>query len=111
MGNLPPARVTVSRPFWRTGIDYAGPILIRASRSREQRCSKGYIASFVCLATKAVHLEVVLDSTTEIFLAALKRFVARRGLCAEIHSDCGTAFVGADRELRSLLHTPKATNN
>ncbi|XP_043264088.1 uncharacterized protein LOC122404224 [Colletes gigas] len=37
--------------------------------------------------------------TTETFIAALKRFVARRELCRNIYSDNGTNFVGADNEL------------
>ena len=73
MGVLPSPRVTPGRPFLRVGVDYAGPILIRSSRGRGQQARKGYIALFVCLATKAVHLEVVSDGTTEAFLAALKR--------------------------------------
>ncbi|XP_076620344.1 uncharacterized protein LOC143341342 [Colletes latitarsis] len=40
--------------------------------------------------------------TTETFIAALKRFVARRGLCRNIYSDNGTNFVGADNELSKL---------
>ncbi|KMQ90717.1 hypothetical protein RF55_9495 [Lasius niger] len=51
----------------------------------------------------AVHLDVVSDYTTEAFLAAFRRFVSRRGLCEEVYSDCGTNFVGADRELRELF--------
>jgi hypothetical protein len=54
------------------------------------------------MVTKAVHLEVVTDLTTDGFLAALTRFVSRRGLCADIYSDCGTNFVGADATLRRL---------
>jgi len=33
------------------------------------------------------------------FLAALRRFIARRGKCAAIYSDNGTNFVGAARKL------------
>ena len=54
------------------------------------------------MATKAVHLEVVSDLSTPAFLAALDRFVARRGLCSDIHSDCGTNFVGFNRYLMGI---------
>ncbi|GFX00888.1 integrase catalytic domain-containing protein [Trichonephila clavipes] len=52
---------------------------------------------------KAIHLELVSDLTTEAFLTALKRFVARRGWPIEIHSDNGRNFVGANNELRKIL--------
>ncbi|GFX28646.1 integrase catalytic domain-containing protein [Trichonephila clavipes] len=52
-------------------------------------------------ASKAVHLEIVSDLTTDAFLATLKRFVARRGKCATI-SDNTKNFVGANRELKRL---------
>ncbi|XP_011859360.1 PREDICTED: uncharacterized protein LOC105556857 [Vollenhovia emeryi] len=103
MGSLPPARIIPARPFLRTGIDYAGPIQIRTSKGRGHRAHKAFIAVFICLVSKAVHLEVVSDYTTEAFLAALRRFTSRRGLCSDIYSDCGTNFVGADRALRELL--------
>ncbi|XP_033222856.1 uncharacterized protein LOC117176709 [Belonocnema kinseyi] len=41
----------------------------------------------------------VIDYTTEAFLAALKRFVSCRGILHTIHSDRGTNFQGASREL------------
>lgn len=84
-------------------MDYAGPIQIRTSKGRGHRAYKGFIAVFVCFSTKAVHLELVSDYTTEAFLAAFRRFTARRGLCTDVYSDCGTNFVGADRELRKLF--------
>ncbi|XP_055633840.1 uncharacterized protein LOC129774169 [Toxorhynchites rutilus septentrionalis] len=59
--------------------------------------------------TKAVHLELVGDLSTVAFLAALRRFVSRRGLPAEIHSDNGLNFQGASnhlRELYDLLYDP-----
>ncbi|GFV17627.1 integrase catalytic domain-containing protein [Trichonephila clavipes] len=52
---------------------------------------------------KAIHLEIVSDITTEAFLAALKRFVARRGQPIEIRSDNGRNFVGANNDLRKIL--------
>ncbi|GFV12173.1 uncharacterized protein TNCV_1536701 [Trichonephila clavipes] len=79
MGDLPESRVCPSSVFQRTGIDFAGPFLIRSSKGRGSRNTECYICVFVCLATKAVHLEVVSDLTSKAFIACLKRFVARRG--------------------------------
>lgn len=103
-GDLPASRVTAyQRPFTITGIDYAGPIMIKESKRRGRvPISKAYIALFVCFNTKALHLELVTDLTTECFMAALRRFTARRGICARIFSDNRTNFVGAARELKEI---------
>ena len=92
MGQLPSSRVCQpNRPFTYTGVDYAGPILVRATTGRGRiRTEKGYIAVFVGFSTKAVHLEAVTDLTASAFLAAFERFASRRGLPQEIYSDCGT---------------------
>jgi len=63
---------------------------------------KAYICVFVSFSVKAVHLELVIDLTSEAFIACLKRFIARRGLPSLIWSDNGTNFVGATRELKEL---------
>lgn len=101
MGNLPKERVTPARPFENTGVDFCGPIQIHY-KLRGKRPTKAYIAVFVCFAVKAVHLEVVSDLTTDAFLAALKRFIGRRGLPAKIFSDNATNFVGANNRLSEL---------
>ena len=85
MGQLPEPRVSPAPPFQHTGIDYAGPIQVRLSKGRGNKSYKGYVAVFVCLSTKAVHLEVVSDMSAESFMAALRRFTARRGPCAHIY--------------------------
>jgi len=104
MGNLPEARVNPSPPFSHTGVDYAGPFGIIPFVGRGQRTRIHYVALFVCLATKAIHImEVVEDYTTAGFLAAFRRFVSRRGLPAHMYSDNGTNFHGADHELRASL--------
>lgn len=58
---------------------------------------------FVCLSTRAIHLEVVTDYSASAFLAAFHRFAARRGLPSRMCSDQGTTFVGASSELRAQL--------
>uniref|UniRef100_A0A0A9YD88 Pro-Pol polyprotein n=2 Tax=Lygus hesperus TaxID=30085 RepID=A0A0A9YD88_LYGHE len=103
MGILPEPRVEPTRPFYRCGVDYAGPIYIRSSSLRKNSPHvKAYIALFVCLCTKAIHVELVEDLTTSSFLACLKRFMSRRGKPLEIHSDNGTTFVGSKRELEDM---------
>ncbi|XP_063923055.1 uncharacterized protein LOC135137361 [Zophobas morio] len=76
MGDLPKARVNPSGfPFESAGVNYAGPIRLKeGKRGGKVRETKAYIAVFVCLSTKAVHLELVTDLTTETFLAAFRRF-------------------------------------
>ncbi|KAJ0169592.1 hypothetical protein K1T71_010808 [Dendrolimus kikuchii] len=104
MGDLPPSRVQPSRCFQNIGIDFAGPFYVKESRRRNARINKAYICVIVCLAVKAIHIEVVSDLSTPAFIAALDRFVSRRGLCNQIVSDCGTNFVGAQRYLSEVNH-------
>ncbi|XP_029173549.1 uncharacterized protein LOC114942375 [Nylanderia fulva] len=103
MGDLPRARVTPSRLFQHTGVDLAGPVWLRTTRGRGHKAYKGFLVVFVCFSSRAVHLEAVSDYTAEAFLAAFRRFVSRRGLCTVVYSDCGTNFVGADRQLKALF--------
>ena len=70
--------------------------------TRKPVIMKSYICIFVSLTVKAVHLEAVSDLTSEAFIAALRRFVARRGSPTLIWSDNGTNFVGANRELKEM---------
>ena len=102
MGQLPAPRVTQSPVFHHSGVDYAGPFLLKQGNPRRPTVTKGYLAIFVCLATKILHLEVVSSLSTGAFNAALKRFVSRKGLPAHIYSDHGSNFVGARNELKCL---------
>ena len=59
----------------------------------------------MCVAVKALHLELVTDLTKEAFIAALHRFMSRRGKPQTISSDNATTFVGASNELYSLTYS------
>ncbi|XP_058816162.1 uncharacterized protein LOC131679450 [Topomyia yanbarensis] len=100
MAPLPSVRATPARAFAYSGMDYCGPFLVRPLVGRGASV-KIYVALFVCLVVKAVHLEVVADLTSVACINAVKRFVARRGQVFELHCDNATAFVGADRELKA----------
>ncbi|XP_073946806.1 uncharacterized protein [Choristoneura fumiferana] len=102
MGNLPPSRVREARPFIRVGIDFAGPFSIRTSNQRKSKVVKAYLCVFVCLAVKAVHLEVTSDLTTNAFMASFDRFVSRRGMVSDVYTDCGKNFQGARRHLNEV---------
>ena len=102
LGQLPVERVTAGSVFTRVGVNYAGPFQIKYGYVKKPTILKAYICLFVCLAVKAVHLELVSDLTTEAFIAALRRFTARRGHPSLIWSDHGTNFVGVNRELKEL---------
>lgn len=103
MGQLPATRTQLEFPFLHTGVDYAGPILISDRKGRGSRLIKSYICIFVCYAVKAVHLELVTDLTKEAYIAALNRFIARRGKPQVITSDNGTTFVGACNQIYLML--------
>ena len=99
LGQLPPARVEPNYVFLHTGLDLAGPFYIRKGHTRRPVSIKCYLIIFICFCTKAVHLELASDQTKEAFLAALERFVSRRGLPLHIYSDHGANFMGARNEL------------
>lgn len=102
MSSLPPSRVQEAKAFTHTGVDYAGPINITMTRKRGVRSQKAYICLFVCLTTKAIHIEIASDLSSETFLDAFKRFLSRRGPVSVLYSDNGTNFIGAKRQLDEL---------
>ncbi|XP_062704645.1 uncharacterized protein LOC134286948 [Aedes albopictus] len=102
MGDLPSERVTPTYPFLKTGVDLCGPLFYR-HHGRKSPPVKCYVAIFVCLVTKAVHIELVADLTTDAFISALKRFIARRSKPAVIECDNAKNFQGASRALAELL--------
>ncbi|XP_062713379.1 uncharacterized protein LOC134290294 [Aedes albopictus] len=101
MADLPSVRVTPGSVFLRVGIDLCGPFYIRYP-GRKSAPIKSFVCIFVCLATKAVHLEIVADLSTQAFLASFKRFVAIRGKPRLVMCDNATNFVGANKELEAL---------
>ena len=103
IGQLPPERLQPATPFTHVGIDYAGPLLVKRGNPRKPTLVKTYVCLFLCFSTKATHLELVYDFTTDAFLAALTRFVARCGVPETILSDNDTNFVGAKNELSNLF--------
>ncbi|GBN06995.1 hypothetical protein AVEN_170967-1, partial [Araneus ventricosus] len=78
MGDLPEDRVNPNFVFNSVGIDFAGPFYIKTKLRKRDPPTKIYVCIIICLSTKAIHLELVSDLSSEALIAALKRFMARR---------------------------------
>ncbi|XP_074030316.1 uncharacterized protein [Leptinotarsa decemlineata] len=103
MENLPERRLQKTTLFSTTEVHYGGPMNIKESHRRGKvQKSKCYIAVFICIVTKAIHIELVSNLSTEAFLAAFRHFIVRRGACRHLYSDNATNFQGANNELREL---------
>ncbi len=74
MGQLPSHCLSIVSLFHKTGVDFAGPLQPRMGHVRKTTIIPGYLCIFVHLTTRAVNIEVVLDLTTEAFLACLIQF-------------------------------------
>ena len=100
MGDLPSARIQRSQPFTTIGTDLMGPIMVAVGRSSVKR----YICIFNCMATRAVHFEVVPSLEVDAFLQAYRRFCNRRNVNpTTVYSDNGSNFVAAEKVLREKV--------
>ena len=95
---LPADRVKTQKTFAVTGIDFAGPLYIRVGSNTR----KSYTALFTRATTRAVHLELCTDMTTDKFLLAFQRFVGRRGLPHTLYSDNAQTFHATNKHLSQL---------
>ena len=110
LGWLPTARTSVAPPFSRTGIDFAGPLTLREGSTRKPVLYLAYICVFICVVTRAMHLEVCRSMDTQEFVATFRKFCNQRGTPAEIFIDNGSNLVGAANEIkdiRKLIHSSK----
>ena len=105
MSDLPVKRVASDvAPFTNTGTDLFGPFVVHRGRKTEKR----YGIVFTCMSSRAIHLEVAENLSTDAYINALRRFVCRRGNVECIVSDNGTNLVGTNKELReSIQHWNK----
>ena len=112
-GNLPKDRTEGSRPFQVIGVDYAGPFIYKKRAGKE---GKAYLLLVGCSLTRAVHLEMLPDMSTEEFMHSFKKLVARRGKPDKVYSDNAKTFVAAAKRVRKIskdeqVHDYLAKNN
>ena len=102
MGVLPLERLKPCPPFSAVGLDYFGPYTIKGE---VQKCVRGkcYGVIFTCITSRAVHVDVSQDYSTDAFLQMLRRFSSLTGWPKKMFSDNGTHFVAASKELYSVV--------
>ncbi|KAK5907107.1 hypothetical protein CesoFtcFv8_004990 [Champsocephalus esox] len=80
-------------------MDCFGPFVIKRGRKECKR----YGLIFTCLSSRAVHIEMLEDLSTDAFINALRCFISLRGSVCVLRCDQGTNFVGAKNELQRAL--------
>ena len=99
MADLPHERMEATPPFVYSGMDCFGPFYVKDGRKELKR----YGLLLTCMCSRAIHIEVLDDLTTDAFLNALRCFIAIRGNVRQLQSDQGTNFVGARNEFQQLM--------
>ena len=85
--------------------DMFGPFLL--NNGHKQR--KYYDATFICMSSRAIHVETTNSMSTDSFTLALRRLISWRGNVWMIHTGNGTNFVGENIELRKAFAEMKHT--
>ena len=93
------SRVNQTYPFVVTGVDFTGALYVRATEGER----KVYLCLFTCVASRAIHLEIVTNLTVESFLQAFRRFAGRRSFPKLLLSDNASTYLAAAEELKYLF--------
>ena len=97
---LPKFRVQETRPFAHTAVDFAGPLHVKTFGTT--RSSKMWVCLYTCCVTRAVHIDVVPDMSTDTFVRSLKRFCSRRGTPLLLVSDNAKTFKSAAKVIQDI---------
>ena len=100
MADLPLDRTEVCPPFTNIGFDVFGPWAEQTRKTRGGGVNAKRLGLvFICLSSRAIHIEVLEAMDSSAFICALRRFFALRGHAKLLRCDRGTNFVGAKMEL------------
>ncbi|XP_014673996.1 PREDICTED: uncharacterized protein LOC106814211 [Priapulus caudatus] len=100
MAQLPEDRIEPAPPFTYCGIDCFGPFVVKDGRRELKR----YGLLVTCMGSRAIHLELLDDMSTDVFINGLRCLIAIRGPVRVIRCDRGTNFVGAHHELKKAMN-------
>ena len=108
MSDLPLSRTSAhKKPFADCGIDYFGPLMFKEGRSLK----KAWGLLFTCMASRAIHVEMVVSLSLDEFLLAFTRFMDLRGPVSNLYSDNGSTFQAASKKLPELVESPAFLNS
>ena len=98
-------RVISEHAFSCTGVDYLGPLMVKNIYGSDRELCKVHVVLYTCATSRAVHLDLVPDSSCLSFVRNLKRFISRHGIAKMFISDNAKCFMGP--ELTSFIHKIK----
>lgn len=93
--SLPEKRIETVAAFQNTGVDLAGPLMIKGGK-------KYWIVLYTCAVYRGIYLDLVDSLSTEAFFMSLERFVNTMGRPNTVYSDNGTNFVGSSNLMKKL---------
>ena len=104
MASLPVDRIGEVPPFTNTGLDVFGHFLVTDKKCtrRTKGEQKYWAVIYVCLTSRAVHIELIPSLDTNAFRNSLQRFIALRGTPKLIRSDNGTNLVAAHSQMNEI---------
>ncbi|XP_013402109.1 uncharacterized protein LOC106167786 [Lingula anatina] len=103
IADLPKDRVEPTPPFTYCGIDCFEPFLVKQGRKEMKR----YGLLITCMCSRAIHIELLDDMSTDSFIKALRCFIVTRGAVRQICSDQGSNFIGAINEFQHRVDSNK----
>ena len=93
--------------FTYTGVDFFGPLFVKSGTDERGQMNKMHIALFTCSSSYAIHVDLVPDLTTEVFLCCFKRFTCGRGIPRLIVLDNAKTFKSSAKKLCALFELPE----
>ena len=99
MPSLPSDRLCEEPPFTYCGVDLFGPFVTKEGRKK----LKHYGGLFICLSSRAIHIETVASLNTDSFILCLRRFIGHRRNIRPLRSDNGSNFVGASSKFKKAF--------
>ena len=99
MSELPSDRLQESPLFTYCGVGLFDPFTIKNYRKELKR----YEVMFICLCSRAVHIEIEHSLGTGSFILFLRRYIGRRGNICLMRSDNGTNIVAAINKLQKAF--------
>lgn len=101
MGQVPGLRVAAGfPPFSNTAMLMLGPLQLRLNRRTLQEAQ---VVIFTCTTTRAIHLELETNKSSEAFLMAFRRLACLHGHPNGCWRDCGSNFVGKPERAHAAL--------